>query len=83
MFYVYILQSAKNASYYIGSCENIEKRLFQHNNGLATSTKRYLPWNLVYKEAYDTLSKARRRERQIKSWKKRKAIENLIRHFKI
>jgi len=83
MFYVYILKSKINGAYYIGSCENIEKRLFQHNDGLVLSTKRYLPWGLVYKEAYDTLSKARRREKQIKSWKRRKAIEHLIKHFKI
>ena len=83
MFYVYILQSEKNGRYYIGSCQNIQKRLSLHNLGLIKSTKSYLPWILVYNELFDTLSGARKREMQIKSWKKRLAIENLIKHFKI
>ena len=78
MFYIYILKSQNNSSFYIGSCGNIEKRLKQHNNGEARSTKRFIPWDLIYSERYDTLSEARKREFQIKSWKKRSAIENLI-----
>lgn len=83
MFYVYILKSDKNGSYYIGSCKNTERRLHQHNQGLVKSTKRYIPWNLVYNENYNNLKTTRKRELQIKSWKKRTAIENLIKHFKI
>ncbi len=78
MFYVCILKSKLNGSYYIGSCENVGVRLTQHNSGSVQSTKRYLPWGLVYTEEYDTLKQARGRERQIKSWKKRLAIERLI-----
>jgi predicted GIY-YIG superfamily endonuclease len=37
-----------------------------------------MPWNLVHLEEYESLSEAVNRERQIKSWKKRRAIENLI-----
>jgi putative endonuclease len=83
MFYVYILKSVKNGAYYIGSCENTDIRLDQHNKGIVPSTKRYLPWELVYKENFDILKEARRRESQIKSWKSRKAIEKLIKQFKI
>lgn len=36
------------------------------------------PWELVYKEEFDNLKGARKREQQIKSWKKRIAIEKLI-----
>jgi len=78
MCIVYILRSKVNASYYIGSCEDIEKRIYLHNNGFVKSTKRYKPWGLVYQEEYRSLSEARRRELQIKSWKKRAAIENLM-----
>ncbi|PIV38626.1 MAG: endonuclease [Candidatus Portnoybacteria bacterium CG02_land_8_20_14_3_00_45_8] len=83
MFYVYILKSVKNGAYYVGSCGNIDVRIDQHNKGLVPSTKRYLPWDLVHRDKFDTLKGARRRELQIKSWKNRKAIENLIKHFKI
>ena len=82
MFYAYILQSERNSSFYIGSCENIHQRLIQHNKGLGKSTKRFVPWVVVYFEKFETSKEARKREMQIKSWKKRGAIKNLIKHFK-
>ncbi len=83
MFYVYILKSIKNGAYYIGSCENIDIRLKRHNRGMVSSTKRYLPWKLVCHEEFNILREARKRELQIKSWKSRRAIDSLIKHFKI
>lgn len=83
MFYCYILQSIKNNKYYIGSTENLLKRLEKHNSGLAKSTKPYVPWQLVYYEEYNTNEEAINREQQIKSWKKRAIIEKLINDFKI
>ncbi len=83
MFYTYILKSLNNNSYYIGSCNDISKRFNLHNKGLVKSTKPYIPWELKYKEEYKTLSEARKREMQIKSWKKRAAIEKLIKDFKV
>ena len=81
MFYLYILKSFKNSSYYIGSCEDTKKRLALHNRGLVKSTKRYIPWQIEYAEEYTSLSAARTRELQIKSWKKRSAVEKLIKTF--
>lgn len=77
MFYVYVLKSQENNSYYIGSCKNIEKRIKRHNQGAVKSTKRYIPWKLFYFESYKDLKSVRQRELQIKSWKKRSAIEKL------
>ena len=62
----------------MGSCADISKRINQHNSGFVRSTKFYLPWEIVYTEEYETLSEARKRELQIKGWKKRAAIEKLI-----
>jgi len=45
------------------------------------STKKYVPWTIVYQEKFNSLMDARKRELQIKKWKKRKAIENLIKTF--
>ncbi len=81
MFYLYILKSQKNESYYIGSCSNLLSRFDLHKRGLVPSTKRYLPWELIYYEKYETLGEARKRELQIKSWKKRGAIEKLLKTF--
>ena len=74
----YILQSILYGTYYVGSTIEIGQRLYKHNNGQVRSTKSKKSWRLVYMEEYDTLSEARKREKQIKSWKERKAIERLM-----
>ena len=54
MFYVYILQSNKNKELYIGYTSDLRKRIKEHNQGLNFSTKRYMPWKIIY---YDTVKK--------------------------
>lgn len=81
MFYTYILQSVNFGTYYIGSTGNTEERVKNHNSGLVKSTKHKRPWQLVYKESFLSLSEARKRELYLKSLKKRKAIEKIIKHF--
>jgi len=78
MFFVYILQSISDKSYYIGCTENLKKRFTEHNKGLSKYTRNKRPWEVLYFERFSLLSQARKREKQIKSWKKRSAIEKLI-----
>lgn len=71
MYYVYILECA-DGTYYAGSTNNLEKRLTQHNTSKigAHYTKIRRPVILKYKEKYDTLAEARRREAEIKRLKR-------------
>ena len=46
MWYVYILRSIKDNNLYIGSTNNVEVRLKQHNSGEVTSTKSRIPFTL-------------------------------------
>lgn len=78
MYFTYILQSEKDKSYYIGSTNDIEKRVIKHNKGYSQYTKSKRPWKLVHKEEYNTLSEARKRESYLKSLKSKIAIEKLI-----
>ena len=66
-WYVYILQSLKNGRYYIGSTENPEKRLAEHNGGKTKSIRYLTPFELKYKESYNTRVEARRREAYLKN----------------
>jgi putative endonuclease len=75
---VYIIQSLKDGSYYIGYAADPDLRLQRHNDGWTKSTKSKIPWRLVYTEIYDSKSEAIVRERQIKSWKSHKEIDKLI-----
>ena len=70
--------SLSSNRYYIGSCENIKKRIERHNAGTEKSTKSFVPWELVHKESFNSRSNAVIRERQLKSWKSRKALERLF-----
>ena len=59
---VYILRSLKVGKYYIGSTENIEKRLAKHNRGEVQSTKAYRPWEMMQVEIFPSRQEARKRE---------------------
>lgn len=78
MYFVYILKSEKNNTYYTGQTIDITTRITLHNAGKVSSTKINCPYKLIYKEEFIDRSSAVKRERQIKSWKSRKAIEKLI-----
>jgi putative endonuclease len=58
MYCVYIIKSESGNHYYIGHSENVKNRLMQHNSGLVKSTKRYIPWEIIYTEEYGTKSEA-------------------------
>ena len=72
MPYMYILECA-DGSYYTGSTWDLEKRLWEHQNGLgANYTKKRLPVKLAYYEHYERVEDAYHREKQIQGWSRRK-----------
>lgn len=77
-FYVYILESIIENSYYIGQTSNIEKRIISHNKGYTRSTKSKRPWKIIYTEECNSRSEAMKLEKKLKSWKKRDAIKVYI-----
>lgn len=66
MFYVYVLQSEVNSDIYLGFTSDLKARLKQHNEGGNKSTKRSIPWKLIYYEAYSRKYLAAEREKQLK-----------------
>ncbi|MFZ4752835.1 MAG: GIY-YIG nuclease family protein [Chitinophagaceae bacterium] len=76
-FYVYILQSLKDKSYYKGFTENPTQRLQQHNAGESKYTSTKIPWKLVYVEELPTKKEALMREKYLKKLE-RSRIELLI-----
>ena len=61
-FYAYILKSIKDGGYYYGHCENLEKRLTNHNQGKVRSTKSRRPFIIHYSEQFLTKTEAAKRE---------------------
>ncbi|SDQ01244.1 putative endonuclease [Mucilaginibacter sp. OK268] len=77
-FYVYILYSSALDQYYVGHTEDLQNRLFRHNNSGSKSTKKASDWVLKHQETYPTRAAAIGRETEIKRKKSRKYIEILI-----
>jgi len=68
-YFVYIVK-CKDKSLYVGYTTDITKRIKAHNESKAGAkyTKTRRPVILVHKEKYMSLSKALKREHEIKSW---------------
>ena len=77
-YFVYILFSEHLNRFYIGFTSDISARIIRHNQKSNGFTGRAKDWILVYKEVFFTKEGALLREKQIKSWKSRKKIEELI-----
>jgi putative endonuclease len=69
--FAYIVANQKNGTIYTGVTSDLVKRVYEHREALVKGfTKRYGCKLLVWLEAYDDLKEARRRELQIKEWKR-------------
>ncbi len=75
MYTVYILRCA-DGTLYVGCTNNLEQRLTQHNESKrgAHYTKIRRPVKLLYAETFETLLEARRRETEIKGWRREKKL---------
>ncbi len=68
-YYVYILATKNNGTIYVGTTNNIIRRVYEHKNELIEGfTKRYHIHKLVYYESTTDVKAAIAREKQIKSW---------------
>ncbi len=74
MLYVYMLR-CNDHSLYTGSTWNLEKRLWEHQNGQgANYTRERLPVELVFCEECERIEDVFRREKQIQGWSHRKKL---------
>jgi putative endonuclease len=81
MWYIYLLSSRKNGRWYIGSTNNVGKRILKHNSGKNKSTKYGVPWKLIYCEISLNKQDARAREKYLKSGLGRRYLKNRLKFF--
>ncbi|MDR2840430.1 MAG: GIY-YIG nuclease family protein [Paludibacter sp.] len=76
----YILYSKTADKYYVGATAGaIEERLHRHNTYHKKGfTHQATDWMVVYSQEFPEKVQAFAREREVKAWKSRKAIEKLI-----
>jgi putative endonuclease len=71
-YYVYILASRRNGTLYVGMTNDLAKRVVRHRNGRGSKfVQKYNLRGLVYYEKVNGCRKARRREQQLKWWKRK------------
>ena len=78
MWVVYVLRSLQNGTHYVGSTDNLERRLREHNSGKSKCTRHVRPLELVYNEACGERLEARRRERYLKSGQGREFLKRAL-----
>ncbi|OGY20947.1 MAG: hypothetical protein A2126_02785 [Candidatus Woykebacteria bacterium GWB1_45_5] len=78
MYYLYVLKNESTGRYYIGSTNNLERRLQEHRKGKTRTTRVLKTYSLAYKEEFETEQEARFREKKLKSYKSKRYIDWLI-----
>jgi putative endonuclease len=77
-YYVYVLKSEVDNSWYIGYTLDLEKRIIEHNSGKTITTKRKMPWSIIYFEASKSKEDAISREKYLKSGMGRRYLKNRL-----
>ena len=75
---VYIVASDRNGTLYIGVTSDIQRRTWEHRNGLVDGfTKKYHVHRLVYYELHEEMTSAINREKQMKKWRRAWTLEQI------
>ncbi len=80
-YYVYILRSSINKSLYIGYTSDLKKRFKEHNSGNNPATKPFIPYKLIFYEAFLNRIDAKNREEYLKGGYGRKTIKALLKRY--
>ncbi|MGI9362448.1 MAG: GIY-YIG nuclease family protein [Parasphingorhabdus sp.] len=69
--FVYLMANKRNGTIYLGVTSNLHQRAYQHRNGLIDGFSKDNDCKLlVWFEVHDDIQEARRRELQMKKWKR-------------
>ena len=79
MYYTYVLYSPGFHKIYVGFSSELANRLMAHNDSRNTGwTSRYQPWELLFSEEHSIKSEAMRREKQLKTYRGREFIHEMV-----
>ncbi len=78
MYYVYILLSKKDNKLYTGCTHDLKARIQLHNSGKVVSTRKRVPFELIFYEAFLDKHDAFMREQWLKTGWGRNHISNAL-----
>lgn len=78
MRYVYVLHSKKDNQLYVGSSQDVKKRLQDHNEGKVPATRDRIPLEIVHYEAFANKYDAFFREKWLKTGWGRKYLRKSL-----
>ncbi len=81
MIYVYVLRSVIDNGLYTGCAGDLRSRLALHNAGKVPSTRKRLPFELIYYEACLNKKDAFRREKYLKTAYGKRYIKSRCRDY--
>ncbi len=81
MYYVYVLESLKDKSWYIGYTSNLSERINQHNNGESKYTSKHTPYKCILYIAFIKKSDAKRYEKYLKSGYGRRTLMKMMKDY--
>ncbi len=80
-YWVYILESELNGSYYVGQTEDVNERLTRHNEGREKYTRAHRPWRLLGVIEKPNRSEAILLERKLKNLSRVRLMQFLEKHL--
>jgi putative endonuclease len=78
MSWVYILRSKNSGRIYIGSTDDVDRRMIEHTQGKTKYVRSLIPFDLVFKQYFINSLIARKMELKLKSYKSRYIIDKII-----
>jgi putative endonuclease len=79
-FFTYVLKSKLDGKFYTGFTSDIEKRLNEHNAGKVNSTRKRIPFELIYYEFCLNINDAIHREKYLRTTYGKRYIRNRLKN---
>ena len=81
-YYVYILESQLDGTWYTGFTKNIKQRIMHHNSGKGgRTTRQKKDWKIIYCEAYLNKEDAFGREKFLKGGSGKKYLKKQLKNY--
>lgn len=76
--FIYLLESINFPKYYLGSTDNPNRRIAEHNSGNCKTTDKFKPWRCILVIKAGDLTEAKKIEYYLKEQKEKLTVPNIV-----